>query len=164
MKNILLKVVSILGLVACMVAIFVFSCENAETSDATSGRLIKKICELLVDGFENLSEEQKHEMIGGYQAVIRTMAHFCIFVALGFFATLSLLSFGVKTIKNFAISFPFSVLYAVSDEIHQYFVPGRAFQFSDILVDSLGSLMGICFVIVLALLICKKGSSQNKND
>lgn len=157
MKNLLLKIFSIIGLVACMVAIFVFSCENAEMSDTTSGNLIKQLCVLFVDGFEDLTEELQKEIIGNYQDVVRTMAHFCIFGALGFFAALSLTSFNVMAGKNLAFSLPFCVLYAVSDEIHQYYVPGRAFQFYDIVIDSLGSLLGICFVIFIALLIYKKG-------
>lgn len=34
-------------------------------------------------------------------------------------------------------------LYAVSDEIHQYFVPGRAMQARDVLIDTAGVLLGI---------------------
>ena len=37
-------------------------------------------------------------------------------------------------------------LYAVSDEIHQYFVPGRAMQARDVLIDTAGVLLGIWFV------------------
>ncbi len=37
-------------------------------------------------------------------------------------------------------------LYAVSDEIHQYFVPGRAMQTRDVLIDTAGVLLGICIV------------------
>ncbi|GAB4532846.1 MAG: hypothetical protein Fur0018_21730 [Anaerolineales bacterium] len=32
-----------------------------------------------------------------------------------------------------------SVLYALSDEFHQYFVPGRASDWQDVLVDALGA-------------------------
>ena len=34
-------------------------------------------------------------------------------------------------------------LYAVSDEIHQHFVPGRAMQARDVLIDTAGVLLGI---------------------
>jgi len=37
-------------------------------------------------------------------------------------------------------------LYAVSDEIHQYFVPGRAMQARDVLIDTAGVLLGFCIV------------------
>jgi VanZ family protein len=34
------------------------------------------------------------------------------------------------------------VLYALSDEIHQLFVPGRVFSYGDIIFDGLGSICG----------------------
>ena len=34
-------------------------------------------------------------------------------------------------------------LYGVTDEIHQYFVPGRFFSYTDVLADFLGSLFAI---------------------
>ena len=37
----------------------------------------------------------------------------------------------------------FSMIYAFSDEIHQLFVPGRAFQVLDLLIDLLGVLCGV---------------------
>lgn len=37
----------------------------------------------------------------------------------------------------------FSMLFSLSDEIHQLFVPGRSFQLIDLFVDFLGSLAGV---------------------
>lgn len=34
-------------------------------------------------------------------------------------------------------------LYAISDEIHQYFIPGRTSRFRDTLIDLIGILIGI---------------------
>lgn len=42
----------------------------------------------------------------------------------------------------FAKTVPFCILYAVTDEIHQYFVPGRSCRLFDVGVDSLGILFG----------------------
>lgn len=35
------------------------------------------------------------------------------------------------------------ILYAASDELHQYFVPGRACQLRDVVIDGLGVLIGV---------------------
>jgi VanZ family protein len=41
------------------------------------------------------------------------------------------------------IAFAVTLLYGVSDEIHQLFVPGRGFQYYDILMDGVGALIGL---------------------
>jgi VanZ family protein len=40
------------------------------------------------------------------------------------------------------IAFAFSFLYGVSDEIHQLFVPGRYFSYTDLAADAFGSALG----------------------
>ncbi len=46
----------------------------------------------------------------------------------------------------FLMTFVLGTLYAFSDEIHQYFVPGRVFSYHDLLADIIG--------IVLAIVMC----------
>lgn len=42
-----------------------------------------------------------------------------------------------------AVAFGISALYAISDETHQLFIPGRAFEFSDLALDLGGSVIGV---------------------
>ena len=56
--------------------------------------------------------------------------------------------------KPFAC-FAVAVLYAISDEIHQIFIPGRAFQISDMAVDATGAAAGIAVCVVLYIIILK---------
>lgn len=42
------------------------------------------------------------------------------------------------------------ILFAVSDEVHQRFVPGRSGQVSDVLIDSVGVLIGVLLIVFLA--------------
>jgi len=41
-------------------------------------------------------------------------------------------------------------IYAASDEIHQYFVPGRSCDFLDWLADILGLALGITIIYIMA--------------
>lgn len=50
-----------------------------------------------------------------------------------------------RTIKIISFSFVLLVLLAFLDELHQYFVPTRFFEIKDLVVDSMGSGMGIWF-------------------
>ena len=49
--------------------------------------------------------------------------------------------------KRFIVSIVISVLYAVSDEIHQIFVPSRVGAVADVFIDSLGATLGICIAL-----------------
>lgn len=55
----------------------------------------------------------------------------------------------MKKINRAVISLIIGFLYAITDELHQFFVPGRGPLFSDILIDSLGVLIGIIVAILL---------------
>ena len=46
-----------------------------------------------------------------------------------------------KKAKLYAIGLIF--LYACSDELHQYFVPGRSAKFKDVMIDTSGGLIGL---------------------
>lgn len=46
-------------------------------------------------------------------------------------------------IKKYQLTILFSYLYGISDEIHQYFVPGRTSRFRDTLFDFAGILIGL---------------------
>lgn len=55
----------------------------------------------------------------------------------------------VEKFKPATAAFTVSVLYAVSDEVHQYFVPGRAARWYDVCIDTLGIVLGILAVIYI---------------
>jgi len=46
-------------------------------------------------------------------------------------------------IKNITFTLLISVLFAASDEIHQYFVPGRQCDIYDFLADTIGIILGL---------------------
>ena len=52
-----------------------------------------------------------------------------------------------KNNSNFLVVFS-TTLYGLTDEIHQYFVPGRTFEFLDIGMDFLGAILAL---IVLSM-------------
>jgi len=64
--------------------------------------------------------------------------HFLAFFWFSFFLSISLIS-GKK--KLFSIALSVALIYAISDEIHQLFVPYRCCSLSDILTDSAGILL-----------------------
>jgi VanZ family protein len=68
------------------------------------------------------------------------IVHFLIFGILGILMARGLRNLGNKTIKDnyLSITILVCILYGASDEIHQYFVPGRYSSLGDWIADALG--------------------------
>lgn len=59
-----------------------------------------------------------------------------------------------------AVAFALTVLYGVSDELHQTFVPGRAATEADIVVDAAGAALGLSLALMASLLYRPRRSHQ----
>ena len=140
-------------LVLWMGFIFSMSCENAEESSNTSGQTIKVVLSTVPE-FEKQPEEVKVNIIEELQFIVRKSAHFIGYMILGILASGLILYYG-NINKKYLLAFLICVIYAISDEIHQLFVPGRAGQVRDVLIDSAGSLLGIIIVMALEKLLIK---------
>jgi VanZ family protein len=79
----------------------------------------------------------------------------------GIFAVLAILAY--RAVRPAAhpmlLAFVLSAAYALSDEVHQLFVPGRAFELRDLALDTLGILLGL--VIVFLAQRFKPGTSAS---
>lgn len=140
-------------LVLWMGFIFSMSCENAEESSNTSGQTIKVVLSTVPE-FEKQPEEVKVNIIEELQFIVRKSAHFIGYMILGILASGLILQYE-NINKKYPLAFLICVIYAISDEIHQLFVPGRAGQVRDVLIDSAGSLLGIIIVMALEKLLIK---------
>lgn len=146
-------ILAALPAVLCMLLIFSFSAEPAVKSSQTSGGTIRILLESFYSKFDSLSSSEQLELIENLQFLARKSAHFTIYAALGFFVSTALLPYSIKTGSKFIVAAVISALYAVSDEIHQYFVPGRACQLRDVLIDCAGITAGIAVYCVFLLII-----------
>ena len=118
-----------------MLSIFWFSHQNGRES-ARQSTYVKK---------------QVNKAIGkGVKFNIRKNAHFFIFMVLGMSLLLSREKIGKREILEVV---GFVILYAISDEYHQSFIPGRGASFRDVCIDILGGISG---VLVVKMMICTK--------
>ena len=141
-------IISWIAVVVCMGIIFCLSAQTADESSELSGSFIMALLEWF-----GLKLEQE---------VIRTIAHCLEFMGL------SLLIFNATyttwaTKLTPVIAFAGTVFYAITDEIHQIFVPGRAFQLTDILVDGTGALLGAIASLILLKVILYIKERRNRN-
>lgn len=140
-------------LVIWMGFIFSMSCENAEESSNTSGQTIKVVLSAVPE-FEKQPEEVKKNIIEELQFITRKSAHFIGYMILGILASGLILQYE-NINKKYPLAFLICVIYAISDEIHQLFVPGRSGQVRDVLIDSAGSLLGIILVMAFVKILIK---------
>ncbi len=137
------RIITIFLTLALCVTIFCLSAENATDSSATSRGIIKKVIALFIEDFETLSEAEQQEICAPFQFIVRKSAHFCLYFALGVLSFLSLVTYNKTARFKITVSIVFSYMYAVSDEIHQLFVPGRSGELRDTLIDLCGAVLGV---------------------
>jgi VanZ family protein len=105
-----------------------------------SNELSKGITEIIVETVEKVTTDVDIE-VERFNHIVRKNAHFFSYLVLGILVTNGLISSEIKRYIGYALLI--CVLYAISDEIHQIYVPGRSGQIKDVVIDSAGALAGI---------------------
>lgn len=148
-KNI--RVVLTVLLCLWMALIFFFSAQDSSRSSKVSGGFTKTVITLVYRDFDGLSDEQQAEIIRAVSHFVRKTAHFMEFFILGAIAFMLLRTFdGVPVFIGILAPLAFSAFYAVTDEIHQYFVSGRACRVSDMLLDTVGAFTSIMILFIFS--------------
>ena len=91
--------------------------------------------------------------------IVRKAAHMTEYLLLGFFWSQTVVNFTklrdhireIKTglLRLFLSSWFVPVLYAISDEIHQSYVPGRSCEIRDMCIDACGAFLGVLIALAL---------------
>ena len=146
----------------CMIAIFIFSSQNADESGKLSGSLTHRVFEVLRSWF-GVSETVS--LLDTLEFLVRKAAHLSIYFVLGFCAANTVRQATSDDRYIFSFSLLICSLYAATDELHQYFVPGRSCRWQDWLIDTTGILLGIslAFLIVRHIGKSKKRKHKTKN-
>jgi hypothetical protein len=130
------KYIYLIFMLAVMALIFYFSGQNADESGETSSEVLAWIvAHTAVKG--NVPEFA--------ETLIRKLAHFSIYFVLGISSALTVSEWKPRR-RIFLWSWLIPVVYACTDELHQYFVPGRSCEFRDVCIDSTGALLGVILV------------------
>lgn len=122
--------------------IFLFSAENGDESSQSSGIFTQLFMRIFFVKYS----EWKMLIVEFY---MRKAAHTFIFAVLGGLNALFFLHFTNNRYIVFFYSTLLSLLYAVSDEIHQGFVPERSASALDVCIDTSGAILGIFITMIL---------------
>ena len=162
-KKTIIRAILFALIISVMVIIFVLSAQDGRDSGGTSGGLTELLLAIVGIDAGSLTEAEFTKT----EAFVRTAAHFSEYALLAFLAVFLLATYKIKRIFSLLFAVAFSSLYAVTDEIHQIFVPGRAAEISDWLVDTCGALTGAALavlVIAIAKKIAQKRKSRRKRN
>ena len=145
----------VLSCVLTIVFIFSNSLQDATTSSSTSesvGDVVEDAVNNVVSGGTiNRGDEGFIEIP---DQIIRNLAHIGEFVLLGFVMTLAFRSYGWRLGQ---VYFPalVSTSVATTDELIQLFVPGRSYEYLDLLLDYGGIAVGLALAVVLGYVILR---------
>lgn len=160
-KKTVLRVIAAILCIAWMVLIFVFSSKDATDSAKQSEGVTAFVVNVILDLFTDITEEEKDAARVELEPKIRTLAHFTLFFVLASLYYYFLSAFGNRIEKNALLAFCSAAVYAVTDEIHQYFVPGRTMQLSDLVTDSMGAALAVALIMLVLFAIKVKNSENN---
>ena len=142
---------SLLPVLFVFALIFFFSSFDATDSSAQSSVLVKFVKEDIFPKLSKLRNKTDIKIVNDTVAfVIRKTAHISVYMVLGFFSFVSLWFIKNRKARYFS-AVAVAAIYAISDEIHQMYVPGRSCEFRDVCIDTCGAAIGavICLIIVL---------------
>ena len=145
-----------------MAFIFFQSALPADLSSQESGRVV----DLIIRLFQDILPLERQTMV----FLVRKGAHFTEYTILGGFLVPAVTEWMAvdktpvpDSVRNIRIiSWLVGTLYAVTDEIHQTFVPGRSCELRDMGIDSCGVLTGALAVSLVILLKERKPSAETK--
>ena len=152
------RIIVIILLIVTFRIIFGFSSQNGEKS-GTISRQITEFVTKDIKAIQKLEKSKKEIILNKIEHFIRKLAHFSLYTVVGILVMSLMSTYKIEQIKRISISLLTGVLYAISDEVHQSFVPGRGPQVLDVLLDSSGVLVGI--LISMAFFVVLKNNRRN---
>ncbi len=133
-----------------MTVIFLFSARPGPESSMDSAWVGMLILRLVRPGFSALPKAEQLRMADGISFIVRKCAHateYAILSGLIWNALKGCFSISIK--RRAFLAWGFTVLYAITDEIHQMFVPGRSCELRDVLIDAAGALASLLICMFL---------------
>ena len=140
--------ISLILVIIWMITVFCFSNQPGNTSGKTSSGVTTKVVETITKN-KGKTENEKAEMIAKIDPIIRKIAHYSIYTLGGIIIMNYIKTYKLKEEREMLISIIIGTVYATTDEIHQYFVPGRSAMITDVGIDALGVMTGVCIFLCI---------------
>ena len=132
------KILSWTVVIFWMILIFNLSSQVAQQSN----QLSTGIAEIIIKTVERIVPQVDLD-IYKLNNLVRKSTHFFLYLIFGLLVINALRRSGVYGYRSIVLVLLICVLYAISDEVHQLFVPDRGGEVKDIIIDSAGATVGI---------------------
>lgn len=143
-RKLQVKIIKIILILVWMATVFIFSNQGGTKSSSTS----RKVTETVVQAISSKTVEENEPLIEKLDKVTRKLAHYTIYTIGG----ILIMNYAYTTDKTkkekILYSIAFGAGYAVTDELHQFFVAGRSARIFDVGIDTLGVTTGIAIYLV----------------
>ncbi len=141
-------------------AIFSFSEQDGDTSGSLSMRISQLGMELWNEiTARHWSDSMILQMAEYFEHPVRKLAHFTEYAIMGILIHSMFLYWDLDKMKWKVVSILWVALSATADEFHQYFVPGRCASIWDVLLDTVGGIVGI---LICVFLVYQSRKKQNQ--
>lgn len=134
MKRRIFVVGSVMLTSVMLIAIWRFSNQDVAQSSELSGKLAEFLRGIPVIRFLMQYDEDG--------LFLRKLSHMVVYAILGLGASVALMGVFLAQ-KTVRLTMMLGTLYAVTDEVHQMFVPGRQASVRDVLIDVGGLILGL---------------------
>lgn len=151
MKKKIIRIIVFVLIVLWAIAVFSMSNQQGEESSGLS----RKVTSILF---------KSEEMVEKVEPIIRKLAHFSEYALGGMLFIILFMTYDWNNKKRVLISICIGIWYAALDEFHQVFVPNRHGCIKDVLIDSLGIVTGVFFVILIYIIYKKIVERRKAND
>ena len=139
------KIFKIILVITWMIIVFYFSGQKGEKSGNTS----RRITETIIQAVSNRSLEENEKLIETADKVIRKLAHYTIYT-IGGLLIINYADTTEKSKKEKVLgSIMFGTVFAVTDEMHQFFVSERSARIFDVGIDTLGVITGVIIYLII---------------
>lgn len=146
----ILKALSFIPAIIIMISIFSFSGQTGDNSGSLSFKVSHKIISIgdkIINS--NLSNERVDFYAEKIHTPVRKLAHMTEYFLLTIAVSFPLYLYEIRGFRLSIFAFLFCIAFACSDEFHQSFISGRAAMKRDVLIDSIGVIIGVVLVRII---------------
>lgn len=130
-----------------MLVIYSFSAKIGDESSSDSRKVVQGIVDVVE---KDKTKEEKKIIVDKIHNPFRKFAHAFEYFILCILLVIALLLSGVKKYLVYIIAVSISIIYSMSDELHQILIAGRSGEIRDCFIDIFGAIIGCLLCILIS--------------